>query len=38
MDNNWATKGMFDARTEGKREIGRPKVRWGIVWTGTSDV
>jgi hypothetical protein len=26
---------MFKNRPEGKREMGRLKLRWGIVWTIT---
>jgi hypothetical protein len=36
MDNNQTTKRMLNARPEGKRGIGRPKLRWGIVWTKIS--
>jgi hypothetical protein len=36
MDNNRITKRMFNTRSEGKRETGRPKLRWGIVSTMTS--
>jgi hypothetical protein len=33
MDNNRITEGMLNTRPEGKRGTGRPKLRWGIVWT-----
>jgi hypothetical protein len=33
MDNNRITKIMFNTRLEGKRETGRPKLKWGIVRT-----
>jgi hypothetical protein len=29
MDSNLTTKRMFDTSPEGKREIGRPKLRCG---------
>jgi hypothetical protein len=31
MDSNLKTKRMFDTRLEGKRKIGRPKLRWGVT-------
>jgi hypothetical protein len=37
MDNR-ITKRMFNIKTERKRGIGRPKLRWGIVWTMTSGI
>jgi hypothetical protein len=37
MDNNRIIKRMLNTRSEGKRETGRPKLRWGIVWTMTSE-
>jgi hypothetical protein len=36
MYNNRITKGTFNTRPDGKRGTGRPKLRWGIVWTMTS--
>jgi hypothetical protein len=37
MDNNHSyPKRMFNTRPEGKIGTGRPKLRWGIVWTMTS--
>jgi hypothetical protein len=36
MDNNRITKRMFNTSPEGKMGTGRPKLRWGIVWTMTS--
>jgi hypothetical protein len=33
MDNNRITKIMFNTSPEGKMGTGRPKLRWGIVWT-----
>jgi hypothetical protein len=35
-NNNNITKRIFNTRPEGKRRTGRPKLRWGIVWTMTS--
>jgi hypothetical protein len=32
MANNRRIKRMFETRPEGKREIGRPEIRWAIVW------
>jgi hypothetical protein len=37
MDKNWTTKGTFYTRPEGKRGVGRPKLRGaGVVWTRIS--
>jgi hypothetical protein len=35
-DNNRITKRVFNTRPEGKRDIERPKLSWGIAWTMTS--
>jgi hypothetical protein len=35
MVNNRITKRMFNIRPEGKIGTGKPKLRWGIVWTMT---
>jgi hypothetical protein len=38
MHNNRTAKRISDTKPEEKRGIGRPKLRWGIVWTRISDL
>jgi hypothetical protein len=33
VDNNRTNRRMFNTSPEIKRGTGRPKLRWGIVWT-----